>query len=198
VRSSASFKKEKSFQFSSNEIDVRDLPKTKKYFEPTLPGQPFYLEEVLDYEKRIAGYSSDVKAKYKRAYVKMQEFIDVLAEDSSNFRVTINNKKKGLLCEQRDSEGGIPMVRISVSYEYPAIVAWRANVSGENRPKYDSNIAEVSLIEQLGTNFMQVYQRTRRIATVAPRDVYQHAFSNHYPNGMIRTVLYDNPDDDMP
>ena len=67
--------------------------------------------------------------------------MDILDEDSGNFRVTINNKKTGLLCEQRDSEGGIPMVRISLQYDYPAILAWRVNVSGEARPKYDRNIA---------------------------------------------------------
>jgi len=37
-----------------------------------------------------------------------------------------------------------------------------------------------------------------RIATVAPRDVYQDVLSNHFPNGTIRSVLYDNPDDDLP
>jgi len=73
--------------------------------------------------------------------------MDILNEDSSNFRVTINNKKKGLLCEQRITDDNIPLVRIAVSYDYPAIVAWRDNVSSENRPKYDSNISEVKLIE---------------------------------------------------
>ena len=37
-----------------------------------------------------------------------------------------------------------------------------------------------------------------RVATVAPRDVYQDVLSNHFPNGTIRTVCYDIPEDDPP
>ena len=33
---------------------------------------------------------------------------------------------------------------------------------------------------------------------MAPRDTYQDVLSNHYPGGIIRTVLYDNPEDDEP
>lgn len=33
---------------------------------------------------------------------------------------------------------------------------------------------------------------------MAPRDVYEDVLSNHYPNGTIRTVCYDNPEDDLP
>jgi hypothetical protein len=42
------------------------------------------------------------------------------------------------------------------------------------------------------------YQKSKRIATVAARDIYQDVFSNHYPNGMIRTVLYQDPNEKHP
>lgn len=74
------------------------MPK-KEYFEPTLPGQPFYLEEVLDWDKRIQGYDTATKARYKAGFAKMIDFTDILAEDPSNFKVTIKDKKSGLLCE---------------------------------------------------------------------------------------------------
>jgi hypothetical protein len=33
---------------------------------------------------------------------------------------------------------------------------------------------------------------------VAARDIYQNGFSNHYPDGTIRTVLYVDPNEDWP
>ena len=85
-----------------------------------------------------------------------------------------------------------------MTYDYPALLAWRANVSGENRPKYDLNVEYVKLNEQVGTNLINAYQKAKRVATVSSRDVYQDCFSNHYPDGMIRTILYDDPENDYP
>jgi len=64
-----------------------------------MPENPFYLEEVLDWEKRIQGYSSNVKDKYKLAFTKMDEFLKVLNDDPKEYKVVINDKKKGLMCE---------------------------------------------------------------------------------------------------
>jgi hypothetical protein len=36
----------------------------------------------------------------------MDEFLTLLNEDKSKYKVTINDKKTGLLCEQRVSERG--------------------------------------------------------------------------------------------
>ena len=77
----------------------------------------------------------------------MDEFLSILNEDSSKYSVTINDKKSTLFCEQRLSERGYPMVRITVKYNYPVLTAWRANVSGENRPKYDDNVNYIQLVE---------------------------------------------------
>ena len=54
------------------------------------------------------------------------------------------------------------------------------------------------MIEQIGANLITVYQKSKRIATVAPRDAYQNVLSNHLPNGTIRTVLFQDPNDDWP
>ena len=43
---------------------------------------------------------------------------------------------------------------MTIKYDLPALLAWRAYVSGEIRPKYDANVKEVSLKEQIGTNFI--------------------------------------------
>jgi hypothetical protein len=137
-----------------------------------LPLNCFYIEQVLDWEKRIAGYSASVKAKYAKGFKKMDEFVAILAEDASKFKVTINDKKSGLLCEQRTSENGYPLVRMTIKYDYSCVTMWRASLNGDLRKKYDSNVAEVRCVEQIGTNLLKCYQRTKRIATVASRDVY--------------------------
>ena len=53
----------------------------KVYFEPTLPPNPFFLEEVLDWDKRCAGYSAEIKARYARGHMSMNHFLALLAED---------------------------------------------------------------------------------------------------------------------
>jgi hypothetical protein len=47
----------------------------KQYFEPKLTPNPFFLEEVIDWGKRIAAYSPQVQAKYKIAFSKMDELL---------------------------------------------------------------------------------------------------------------------------
>ena len=59
----------------------------------------FYLEQVVDWEKRIQSYSTDVKGKYEMAFTKMDEFLKVLNDDPKEYKVVINDKKKGLMCE---------------------------------------------------------------------------------------------------
>jgi len=49
--------------------------KLKQYVEPALTPNPFFLEEVINWEKRIAAYSPQVQAKYKIAFSKMDELL---------------------------------------------------------------------------------------------------------------------------
>lgn len=42
------------------------------------------------------------------------------------------------------------------------------------------------------------YQRTYRIVTVAPRDVYVYIFIDVTPDGRIIGILFTDPDDDKP
>ena len=75
----------------------------------------------------------------------MDEFVALLAEDSSKYKVTVNDKKSGLLAEQRVGDHGYPLVRVSVKYNYSCLTMWRASVNDKVRPKYDNNVAEVKL-----------------------------------------------------
>ena len=82
-------------------------------------------------------------------------------------------------------------MRIKAFYDWPALTLWRANVNSVNRTQYDKNIANVKLLEQIGTNLIQITQLTHRVVTVAPRDLYQMVLSNAFKDGKIITVCYD-------
>ena len=69
---------------------------------------------------------------------------------------------------------------------------WRASVNAENRCKYDKNIAESKSIKNLGVNLSVSYQRTFKILTVSPRDVYQNCFYNVNEDSSIIITTYDN------
>jgi len=56
----------------------------------------------------------------------------------------------------------------------------------------------MKVTENVGTNFVIGYQRTYRILTVASRDLYQNAFWNGYPDGSVKSILWDTGDDDYP
>lgn len=52
----------------------------------------FFIEEVVDWEHRISGYSTIVNSKYKTAFARMNEFLGVLNDDPKTFRVSIQDK----------------------------------------------------------------------------------------------------------
>ena len=89
-------------------------------------------------------------------------------------------------------------MRIKAEYDWPALTLWRANVSTVNRPLYDKNIESVKLLEQIGTNLIQIRQKTHRIVTVAPRDLFQMVLSNAFNDGTIMTICYDTIQCDLP
>ena len=69
----------------------------------------------------------------------MDEFLKVLNDDPKEYKVVINDKKKGLLCEQRTYTRTYPMIRCTVKYDYPALLIWRASTNNQMHPIYDAN-----------------------------------------------------------
>jgi hypothetical protein len=55
---------------------------------------------VLDWDKRLEKYSPETKKKYEKGFQMMDEFLSILKEDKSNFKVTNLDKKIGYKCEQ--------------------------------------------------------------------------------------------------
>jgi hypothetical protein len=72
----------------------------------------------------------------------MDNFLKVLNDDPKEYTVAINDKKTGLYCEQRTYIRGYPMVRISMKYNYSALLITRALVSCILHTNYDANCAE--------------------------------------------------------
>ena len=70
------------------------------------PTEMFFIEKVIDWEKRIEGYTNDIKAKYREGVMKFAELQSVLAESASNWHTVVDNKKKNLICEQKESDRG--------------------------------------------------------------------------------------------
>ena len=106
-----------------------------------VPHSIYDLERVLDWEKRIANYSPSVQQKYRALIKKKDDLFRYLDEAKSNgWSVMINNKKKDLYAETKNSVRGIPMIRARTYSNYDPLTTFRIVGSSDMRPKYDKNI----------------------------------------------------------
>jgi hypothetical protein len=51
----------------------------------------FFIEKVIDWEKRIDGYSDVIKAKYREGVEKFAELQSVLSDPAKNWSVVVDN-----------------------------------------------------------------------------------------------------------
>ena len=70
----------------------------------------------------------------------MTEMLDILKEDNSKYKITINDQKAKLLCETKVSERGNTLLRMTIKYDFPAKMIWKTIVNVQNKPKYDLNL----------------------------------------------------------
>ena len=140
-------------------MSARTTQQIKVYQElpEEVPGAVYQIEKVLNWEKRIEGYSEYKKSLYKKAFEKQQEFIDVMADKGSHWKVTIDNKKNNLFCEEMKSKRGYPTIRVKSTYDYSALTMWRAFIDPETRCGYDKNVAETKAIKNIGCNLSISY-----------------------------------------
>ena len=64
------------------------------------------------------------------------------------------------------------IIRVKGEFEYSALTMFRAFINPEIRQGYDKNIASTRAVKMLGANFSMSYQKTFKILTVSPRDLY--------------------------
>ena len=68
--------------------------------EPQLEQNPFILEEVTSWNAKIKVYSEETQLRYQKALTKMEEFLEILKEDSSEgYTIIIDEANTGLKCE---------------------------------------------------------------------------------------------------
>ena len=136
---------------------IKEKPK-KVYKEITeTPEFVQTIEKVINWEKRIANYPLAIKNKYAQAFKKIELFFETLNEVSPEWKVIINNKKKGLYCEQRMSVRKLPVIRARGPSDYDALTTFRACGDAELRKQYDKNIQKATILKQVGCNFIMGY-----------------------------------------
>ena len=188
---------EKSILSSHRTITKEPVKVYKEDME--VPKDLYYVERVLDWEKRIANYSPALKNKYREALKKKDEFFALITEDKSNgWSLMTDNKKKGLYAETKTSERGLPIIRAKSYSNHDPLTTYRLAGCCDMRSKYDKNIDYVKVINKLGVNLLVGYQRTLRILTVAPRDLYQEGICNCEADGTLWSVLYDTTGEEYP
>lgn len=116
--------------------------KPKKVFNEITetPDQAFIMEKVIDWNSRIENYTQAQKNRYATALAKQAEFLEILKEPSKDWTMTINDKKKGLICEQKVSKLGYAIIRCKAQFDCDPLTAWRMMIDGNYRAKYDKNV----------------------------------------------------------
>ena len=120
-----------------------------------------------------------------------------IADDPEGWQVTIDSKKDRMKCEQRTSERGFNVGRITSIQDFDSITSFRAFGNGENRLKYDKNCERIESIEWCGANFLYGYQKLHKILSVASRDLYQMSFWEVMDDNSVYCVIW-GEDEDMP
>jgi hypothetical protein len=93
---------------------------------------------------------------------------------------------------------GLPMMRSFIEYPFDALTCLRCMGNMNYRLKYERGLSDGRIIGRIGVNLCLGYQRTYRILTVSPRDVYMYGFLNILEDGRIILTIFDDPEDDTP
>lgn len=103
------------------------------------PKEIFRVERVIDWKKRIEGYTQYQQNKYEEAFKRLKMFESAL-DDTEGWDVKLNNKSTGLFVENKISVRGINTLRVKCPIDLDPLTAWRAITNSTNRMKYDKNV----------------------------------------------------------
>ena len=173
-------------------VEQKEKPE-KKYIEDysVEPEGIYKVEAVRDWGKRIAGYTPEQQRRYAAGLEKVDEFFAVLAAPKDGWSTILDNKKKDLYCDQSTSKRGLPIIRARSHCNNDALTTLRYSANIEKRKKYDKNIADMIQHEKIGANLVMGYQRTHRLVTLAPRDLYNYCIFNIEESGRCWIVCWD-------
>ena len=155
------------------------------------------LEKVVDWPKRIAGYSDETKAKYAKMWEVEKEYEAYLSDKTLAWRTCYDSKKPGeeLYYEQAVSKRGFQLLRIRGRTDSTALASWRAYLDRPTRLSYDRNISGGGIKKVWGTNLIEAFQTTNAILAVSSRDLHQMVWSNQLADGTIKLIAYDLPEE---
>jgi len=100
------------------------------------------LERVCDWDRRIAGYSEEVRAIYAKVWQVEKEYDELLVNNTLLWKNCHYSKIPGeeLHYEQAISRNGFELLRIRGKTDHDAITSWRAYLDSALRMDYDRNI----------------------------------------------------------
>ena len=83
------------------------------------------------------------------------------------------------------------MMRVKSCSKLDPVTCFRAYCDPTTRLRYEKNLDKYVPAPMLGTNMSSAWQKTLRILTVAPRDLYTYNICNVMENGAIYLVIAD-------
>lgn len=159
----------------------------------------FYVEKVIDWQKRIAAYPEHKKAVYQKCFQRLKECTDLITEDAAanGWNEGWGNKKKGLVTENKMVHGR-PHIRCRFTFDYDALTVLRFVFNLKNRAQYEKLIVQNVVLDNLGVNLHYIYQRTLRVLTVSPRDCYCYLLITVEEDDSVNVVICEDGDTEQP
>lgn len=127
---------------------IQDEP--QKVYEEITDKQDhvFFIEKVVDWNKRIAHYPQAKKNIYLQAFKERDKALMILVEDSkaNGWAESVSSKKYGMTCETKFI-GNQPWMRAEAPLDYDALTCLRLVGNMDMRLKYEKNLSIGRIID---------------------------------------------------
>ena len=150
------------------------------------------IEQITDWEERIAGYTDKQKAYYHKMLPLWDE-LKALSIDSNGWSTQVDDKRAGIRIESKRSElRNLLTMRATGSIDYPPIDVWRCLNYMPTRQEWDVNAEDVHFMGKVGANAYTIYNLSKKIFFVAGREFLLDFFTNQEADGTIFIVISTN------
>ena len=123
----------------------------------------------------------------KIAIQRLTDFSDYA--EAKDWKEMINDKKQGVLISTREGPSKCNSVKATGVLNYTPIEIFRTLTDSKYRSLYDSNYDTSSYLKKIANQAYIVYQRTKKISIVSPREFIYIMVYNKYPDGSIKLVV---------
>jgi hypothetical protein len=125
-------------------------------------------EAITDWDSRIASYDQERQDWMKLAQSKMSQYEEFMNAD--DWKDMINDRKQGVLIQTRISPTGGNSVKATGILVFPIDLIFSTIGDSKYRTEYDSNYDVGHYIRKIGTQSLLIYQKTKKVSIVSPRD----------------------------